>query len=256
VPPLSLDRKWRRQARRRGGLGAGLAILLGGLILWLAVPRILASALLALRDPVVQQMGAGESVSQAELLGLIASRELAFGWVEDAASHQERGMGLTALAFREEPQSAARSAMLEGAVHATRAGLAVAPADPKDWMQLAYLLVLLEGDTSRAAAEALLMSMRTGAFAAPEFLNRRLFWSLAHWAFYDEEERGQVGDQVRLAWRVAPGALADLALDVPAFFAPIASSLENDPGAQERFVAALAFATPASAGATPPAPGR
>jgi hypothetical protein len=165
-------------------------------------------------------------------------------------------MALTALAFREEPQSAARSAMLERAVHATRAGLAVAPADPKDWMQLAYLLVLLEGDTSRAAAEALLMSMRTGAFAAPEFLNRRLFWSLAHWAFYDEEERGQVGDQVRLAWRVAPGALADLALDVPAFFAPIASSLENDPGAQERFVAALAFATPASAGATPPAPGR
>jgi hypothetical protein len=165
-------------------------------------------------------------------------------------------MALTALAFREEPQSAARSAMLERAVHATRAGLAVAPADPKDWMQLAYLLVLLEGDTSRAAAEALLMSMRTGAFAAPEFLNRRLFWSLAHWAFYAEEERGQVGDQVRLAWRVAPGALADLALDVPEFFAPIASSLENDPGAQEQFVAALAFATPASAGATPPAPGR
>jgi hypothetical protein len=256
VPPLSLDRKWRRRALRQGSLGAGLALLLGGLILWLAVPRVLASALLALRDPVIQRMDAGEGVSQAELLGLSASRELALGWVEDGASHQERGTALTILAFREEPQSAARSATLERAVHATRAGLALAPADPKDWMQLGYLLVLLEGDTNRAAAKALLASIRTAPFGAPEFLNRRLFWSLAHWTFYDEEERRQVGDQVRLAWRVTPGALADLALDVPEFFAPIASSLENVPEAQEQFLAALAFATPSFSGATAPGTGR
>jgi hypothetical protein len=47
---------------------------------------------------------------------------------------------------------------------------------------------------------------------------------------------------------VAPGELADLALRVPEFFAPIASALEKVPGAQEQFVAALAFATPLSAG--------
>ena len=137
--------------------------------------------------------------------------------------------------------------MLEGAVGATRAGLAVAPADPKDWMQLGYLLVLLEGDPNRRAARALLVSIRTGAFQAPDFLRRRLFWSLAHWAFYDAEERRQINDQVRLVWRVAPGELADLALHVPEFFAPIASALEKVPGAREQFVAALAFASPASA---------
>jgi hypothetical protein len=229
-------------------LAAGLALLLGGLILGLAVPRLLASAWLALRDPVIQQMDAGEPVSEAELLGLIASRELALSWVEDRETHDERGTALAELAARGDPRSAAERAWLERAVGATRAGLAVAPADPRDWMQLGYLLVLLEGDMNREAAEALLFSMRTGAFQAPGFLQRRLFWSLAHWALYDDEDRRHIGDQIRLAWREAPGELADLALDVPEFFAPIASALEKVPGAQEQFVAALAFATPLSAG--------
>ena len=52
-------------------------------------------------------------------------------------------------------------------------------------MQLGYLLVLLDGEPNRAAAEALLFSIRTGPFQAPDFLRRRLFWSLAHWEFYD-----------------------------------------------------------------------
>jgi hypothetical protein len=206
----------------------------------------LASALLALRDPVIQQMAAGEPVSQPELLGLIASRELALSWVEDRETRDGLATALAELALRGEQRSASDSAMLERAVAATRAGLAVAPADPRDWMQLGYLLVLLEGDANRAAAEALLASIRTGAFQAPDVLRTRLFWCLAHWMFYDREERRQVGDQIRLVWDVAPGALADLALDVPEFFVPIASALEHDAAAREQFLAALAFASPPS----------
>ena len=239
-----LDRRWSRDALWQRSFGAGLALLLGALILWLALPRLVASALLAMRDPVIQRMDTGEQVPEAELLGLIASRELALGWVEDRETHDEHGTALAQLAFREEPQSAAQKATLGRAIRAIRAGLAVAPAAPKDWMQLGYLLVLLEGDTNRKAAEALLVSIRTGAFQAPDFLRRRLFWSLAHWPFYDGEERRWMGDQIRAAWRVAPGELADLALHVPDFFAPIASALERIAGAREQFVAALAFATP------------
>jgi hypothetical protein len=243
---LSLDPTWRRRAHCWRSLTAGLALLLGGLILWLAVPRVVASALLALRDPVIRQMDAGEPVSEAALLALIASRELALGWVEDRESHDQRGTALAELAFRGEARSPAERAMLGRAVGATRAGLAVAPAAPRDWMQLAYLLVLLEGDPNRQAAEALLFSIRTGAFQAPDFLRRRLFWCLAHRAFYDQGEWRQIGDQIRLVWRVAPGELADLALHVPDFLTPIASSLEETPGAREQFIAALAFATPLS----------
>jgi hypothetical protein len=176
------------------------------------------------------------------------SDSVTLGWIEDREAHDERGTALARLAFEEEPQSAARRATLERGVRALRAGLALAPADPKDWLQLGYLLVLVEGDTNRKAAEALLVSIRTGAFQTPDFLGRRLFWSLAHWTFYDAEERRQVGDQIRLVWRVAPGELADLALHVPEFFAPVALALETVPAARDQFLAALAFATPASIG--------
>ena len=189
-----------------------------------------------MRDPVVERADEGEQVSDAELLSLIASRELALSWVEDRETHAERATALAKLAFQRAPESAAHTAKLKQAVDALRAGLALAPADPRGWMQLAYLLVLLEGDTSRKAAQALLVSIRTGAFQAPGFLNRRLFWSLAHWSFYDDEERRQIGGQIRLVWRITPGELTDLAREIPDFFAPIASALEEE--AREQFLTA------------------
>jgi hypothetical protein len=218
--------------------------MLGGLLLWLAVPRVMASLWLASRAPVLERMAAGEPASEAELLALIASRELALGWVEDRETHDQRATALAELAFRAASLGAAEKATLERAIAATRAGLALAPADPRNWMQLGYLLVLLEGDVSPEAARAFLFSIRTGALQSPDFLRRRLFWMLAHWTFYDQEERRQIGAQIRLAWRVAPGGLADLALNDAEFLAPIASALEEDPTAHGRFVGALAFATP------------
>jgi hypothetical protein len=141
-------------------------------------------------------------------------------------------------------RSAAATAGLERAIGATRAGLAVAPADPRIWMQLGYLRVVLEGQPNRASAAALLLSIRTGPYQAPDFMRSRLFWALAHREFYDEEERGELDQQIRLAWRTAPGALADLTLDAPGVVVPVAAALETVPGARERFLAALAFASP------------
>jgi hypothetical protein len=212
-----LDRKSSRTPLSRDRSIAGLALLLGALILWLAVPRVVASALLAMRDPVVERTDEGEQVSDAELLSLIASRELALSWVEDRESHAERATAIAKLAFQQAPEGAAREATLKRAVDALRAGLALAPADPRGWMQLAYLLVLLDGDTSRQAARALLVSIRTGAFEATGFLNRRLFWSLAHWSLFDDAERRQIGDQIRLVWQLTPGELTELPRD-PGFF--------------------------------------
>jgi hypothetical protein len=234
----------RRGTGRGRALSAALALLLGALILWLAVPRLVAAALLALREPVIRQMDAAEPVPAADLFGLIASRELALGWVQARESHDERATALARLAFAEAPGSAAQRATLERAVDALRQGLALAPADPADWLQLAYLLVLLDGDTSREAARALLLSIRTGPYQAPDLLQRRLFWSLAHWQHYDPAERRQVGDQVRLAWQAIPGELAELALDLPEFVTPIVSALARDPAARDRFVAAIALASP------------
>jgi hypothetical protein len=163
-PRAGLGRKRQRSAARQHRLVAGLALVLGALILSLALPRLLASALMAMRDPVIQQIDAGAPVAQAELLGLAASRELALGWVEDREAYGERAMALAQLALQSAPEDGARRALLERAVAALRAGLAAAPADPRHWVQLAHLLVLLEGDLNRQAAAALLLDVlrRTG----------------------------------------------------------------------------------------------
>ena len=246
-PRAGLRRKRHRNGAHQHRFVAGLALVLGALILSLALPRFLASALMAMRDPVIQQMDAGEPVAEAELLGLAASRELALGWVEDREAHGERAMALAQLAFQPAPEDGAQRALLGSAVAALRAALAAAPADPRHWVQLGHLLVLLEGDLNRQAAEAVLFSIRVGAFQAPDLLRRRLFWALAHWTFYDEQERRQISEQIRLAWRAAPGEVADLALYAPEFLGPIASALEEVPAAEQQFLAALAFATPLSA---------
>lgn len=214
----------------------------------------MAAAFLAMRAPVIQEIDAGEPVAAAELRGLIASRELALGWVDERETHDEMATALARLAFREEPQSTVQKAALERAVEALRAGLAAAPAAPRDWMQLADLLVLLEGDPNREAAEALLDSIRAGPFQAPDLLHTRLFWSLAHLAFYDEAERRQIDEQIRLVWRVSPGELVDLAFHVPDFAAPIGAALDPIPGARAQFVAPLDF-PPSSAALEPPATG-
>ena len=246
-PRAGCARKPLRSAAHERHLVAGLALALGALILWLALPRLVASALMAMRDAVIEQMDAGEPVAETELLGLVASRELALGWVEDREAHRELGTALAQLALQA-PQDSEHRALLERAVDALRAGLAVAPADPRHWMQLGHLLVVFEGDLNRPAAEALLFSMRVGAFQAPDLIRRRLFWALAHWSFYDDQERRQIADQIRLAWRAAPGEVADLALYGPELLGPIASALEEVPEARQQFLAALAFATPLSAG--------
>lgn len=224
-----------------------MALVLGGLTLWLALPRIMASAVLAIRAPVIQKVDGGEPVAAAELLGLVASRELALGWVEDRETHDERATALARLAFDEEPRSAAQKAALERAAHGLRAGLAVAPGAPKDWMQLADLLVMIEGDANREAAQALLASIRTGPFQAPDLFRRRLFWSLAHLAFYDDGERREIDEQVRLAWQISPDELLDLAYLVPEFAAPIGAALDPIPGAREQFVTVLDFPPPSRA---------
>ena len=145
---------------------------------------------MAMRDPVIEQMDAGEPVAETELLGLVASRELALGWVEDREAHRELGTALAQLALQA-PQDSEHRALLERAVDALRAGVAAAPADPRHWMQLGHLFVVLEGDLNRQAAAALLFSMRVGAFQAPDLIRRRLFWALAHWSFYTTRNGGR-----------------------------------------------------------------
>jgi hypothetical protein len=61
-----------------------------------------------------------------------------------------------------------------------------------------------------------------------------LFWALAHWSFYDDRERHQIDEQIRLLWRVDPDTLIELAQQAPMLAAPMAAALAAVDGAGER----------------------
>jgi hypothetical protein len=212
---------------------ACLAVLVGGTILALAVPRLGAAFWLGLRNYEAELINAGLPVSESELHGLIASRELALAWIEAREAHDDLAAALALLASMREPESAAERELLERAVQETRTGLALAPADPRGWLQLAYLTTMLDR-RSQQAVEALQFSILIGPYDSPEFLALRLDLALSHWALFDEAARRQLEEQVRLLWQEAPGEIALLALDEPDYFGPIASVLEGLAGAQQR----------------------
>lgn len=151
-------------------------------------------------------------MTAADLQALIASRRLALAWGEGSEMHADLAAAHLTLSEREEPDSEHERVLLERAVDATQAGLALAPADPRGWLQLGYLSALLSGP-HRTSAEALLLSMRTGPYDAPGFLQMRLHLALLHWGLLDVAEREQVERQVSALWDSAPFAVVDLALD-------------------------------------------
>ncbi len=221
--------------RPKGGLAAAcLAILLGGAILALAVPRVGASFWLGLRDYEAELGHTGLLVSESGLRGLIASRELALGWVESRGAHVDVAEALELLAADAEPEGAAKRGLLERAIGEMQAGLALAPAGSRDWLRLAYLTALLNGRDPRAA-EAVQLAIRTSPYDAPEFLAWRLDLSLYLWPLFDDAaERQRIERQIRLAWEEAPEELAGLALDAPEYRAVIYSALDEFPQLQQR----------------------
>jgi hypothetical protein len=220
-------RRAARTVSRRARARAGFALALGGAILLLAVPRVVAAFWLWLRAPTMDLVIYQEPVSAADLYGLIASRELALGWVDASASRSEQAAALTVLASLEEPESARERELLERALGATEASLARGPADPRGWTRLAYLRTLLAAAPDPAAARALALSLRTGRYDRPDFLARRLHLILLHWPVMPAAAQSRVGDQIRLIWQEEPEELVGLALE---------------PGLTDRLLAVLADA--------------
>jgi hypothetical protein len=195
----------------RRGLAACLGILLGGALLVLAGPRVMASFWLWLRAPVVDRVNYEEPVSAPDLYGLIASRELALGWIQAGATYSDLAAALTVLASFEQSGGEKERQLLERAIVATEAGLARAPADPRSWTRLAYLRTLLKSEPDPQAAQALQLSLQSGPYQRPDFLSLRLYLLLVQWPLIPDAGRARIGDQIELLWREAPDQLVRLA---------------------------------------------
>jgi hypothetical protein len=190
---------------------ACFSILLGTAILALAVPRVVASFWLWLRAPVMDRVIYEEPVSAHDLYGLIASRELALGWIQAGGTYSDLASALTVLASFEPPDSEKARRLLERAIAATEAGLARAPADPRSWTRLAYLRTLLKSGPDPQAAQALQLSLQSGPYQRPDFLTLRLYLFLVQWPLIPDAGRARIRDQVELLWREAPDQLVRLA---------------------------------------------
>jgi hypothetical protein len=196
-----------RQARAR----AGFAVVLGTALMVLAGPRVVAAFWLWLRGPAMDLVTYQEPVLASDLYGLIASRELALRWLGSSPADGELAAALTVLAASKPPGSGQERELLERAIGATEAGLALGPADPRSWTRLAYLRTLLEAAPDRQAARALALSLKTGRYDRPDFLAQRLWLILLHWPVMPDAARALIGDQIRLIWQEAPDELVRLA---------------------------------------------
>jgi hypothetical protein len=207
----SLRRRPARPVFGRAQARAGFAVVLGTALMVLAVPRVVAAFWLWLRGPAMDLVTYQEPVLASDLYGLIASREIALRWLGSSAADSDLASALTVLAASEPPGSGKERELLERAIRATEAGLALGPADPRSWTRLAYLRTLLAAAPDPQAARALALSLETGRYDRPDFLAQRLWLILLHWPVMPAAARALAGDQIRLIWQGAPGELVRLA---------------------------------------------
>ncbi len=142
-----------------------LLFLLGTLLLWLAVPRVLSNYELAIGNSAYELVATGAPMARASLERARESRMAALAVMQSGRANKQLGQVLLRDALDRPWSDPERSSLLERAVARLRDGLAREPADLFAW----YHLALAEWWRGRAreAASALAMSYRTGPYHPP-----------------------------------------------------------------------------------------
>lgn len=190
-------------------LGIILAAALGGALLWLGAPRLLAAFAMLPGDPALFALEHNRPVSTEDLRTLAAGRAAAARWVGSGRVLTELAQAKLELAQRPETPAAERPALLAETIALMRRGLARSPANPYGWSRLAFAHWLLEGP-SEAAAEAWRLSIATGSGEAALAI-WRLEFGLGLLAHLRGGDRALLAGQVRHAWRYDAAGLARFA---------------------------------------------
>lgn len=188
-------------------LSCQLAVMAGVLLLVLAVPYAVSSALL---------LDERKSLDAA-----IGQHELAYA----VFPHSETARGLATLRV-----AAVRNneASWQVAQQALEASLQQRPQDPHGWAQLAY--VYGEQKNHALLGPALARSIETGAYM-PGFMQWRFLLALAHWPELTAYQQQLVANQALLLWKTKPNDFIRLAR-MPAL-APQIESLMREYYAEE-----------------------
>lgn len=185
----------RRQAqtlRRAWSSGLGdhaLILALLGLaafaLLVLAVPRIIAQAVLLPHLSTLENLQSGVTVSAVDLSRLREALKSAHRFDEtDGRILTDQALVELVMADRMAEADWARRPLLESAADHLRQGLRLAPVNSFAWARLAGVHIALEGKFDEESRRALAMSYATGPFA-DKIMPFRAGVTLAHWDSLD-----------------------------------------------------------------------
>jgi hypothetical protein len=188
---------------------SALSLALGGLLLFLSVPRVVAEFLMLPGNRVLTMLQKGSTPSEGDLAIFITSRERSLTWADSGRSRTDLALAQLLLAEREVGGGARYNELLGQAVQSMRAGLALAPANPYAWTRMSFA-ALSAGEPSERVAPMIEMSIRTGP-VEPDLIFARLGLCFVEWPYFGPSSRTLLEEQVRLAWHQSRDRLAVLA---------------------------------------------
>jgi hypothetical protein len=195
-----MARRWRASV---------LPLLLGGVLVGLSLPRLMAEIALAPGNHLLDAVPRGAHLSAGDLQKLIASRRRALAWSGSARIRIDLASTEISAADSASGGGAADERTMASALEDLRAGLARAPANPEAWTRAAYAGIAL-AQPARRVTPILAMAIET-APVAPGLTFPRLELCFVEWPYLPEPVRALVDRQIRIAWRQSRERLVGLA---------------------------------------------
>jgi hypothetical protein len=173
-------------------------ILVASAIIWLGMPRLVASALKAPAQASLVRIQAGKTPTSSELERAVAHLKRAHVWEASAQLRSEIGFLRLLDAFQLDPSDETRSAKARLAAEFFTESLYLSPARPHPWVRLAYAREL-EGSTGAELSRLLQQSVAVGPFVG-EIALVRLNLLLKHWGSLSPDLRLYTFSQIRYMW--------------------------------------------------------
>ena len=162
---------------------------LGVLLLWIAVPRMVANLLLLPGNSALQLLTTGNTITLDGYDRILRSRDAALAWVELPQARIDLGETLYLMARAEDETGVDAGTALREARNQFRQGLAQAPASTRAWLWLADVNQAL-GDAEGAAA-----AVRLSLLSAPHEVNIAYARAILAFLYWDRLAPENPGDR-------------------------------------------------------------
>ncbi len=183
------------------------AIVVGLLILYLLVPRMMANILMIPGHHIQESLQSRGDVSSEGYITLIASRMDALAWVDSGKIWGELGIAQSWYAHKTGFHRPSGRDALTNSITSLRQSLMLAPANTFAWTGLAYSYLARTGYSIQDITECLKISIMTAPYQ-PKLVFERLKLCLGIYSMFDEDGRDLIKSQIVVAAKINPGKLA------------------------------------------------